>query len=183
MKLGNAAVKPGLPLKYFQKFVGVGKQKTLPYLGTAIMSIFEADLKNDPVERRFLLWAALTVMEQYCLDENWDTAWKMFDLQQPDWTAHHQADLGLFRRESPEAYLLDPAWVSAVVGRIKDEEVLAKRRGGKGKGADGDKDSPEGARAVNVVLERRAPWLRRWETWGERRRREDTLEGVAGSAA
>ena len=45
----------------------------------------------------------------------------------------------------PEALLADPAWVAAVIGKLKDEEALEKRRGkGQGSREDDAQDKRKG---------------------------------------
>jgi len=125
--------------KYVADQLPVGKQKTLGYMAHLLGQIHTAAHEKDLDRVRFLSMAGITMAEQFSLDENWQTAWRMFGMAVPPWVDWAQSDAATLRREHAHARTADGRWVSAVVGAFKDEEVLRKKRG-KGGGKDKDKD-------------------------------------------
>ena len=130
-------VFPGLNL---EKGVCVGRQKFLGFLGYMWTKVYEAQVEGDQDRVRLLLAMGMAAMDQYALDENWTTAWRVTGLPQPPWASWSTMDISAKRSERPHSRLLQPNWMAALVGAMKDEEVLLKRRGGKGKGKDKDKE-------------------------------------------
>lgn len=117
----------------------VGKQRTLGFLMMLLGLIHQAAKKGEQERVRFLALAGLAMGEQFCLDENWGTAWKVFGHHVPPWTSWAQEDVSQLRREHVHSRLMDPRWIGATVGALKDEEVLRKCRG-KGAGKTKDED-------------------------------------------
>ena len=129
-------------LDYVLEHMPVGKHKTLGYLMLMMGLIHRAAKKKNLEEVRFLSMASLAMGEQFCLDENWIAAWKIFGQRVPPWTTWAQEDLGQLRKDHVHSRLIDPKWTGAAVGAFKDEETLRKRRG-KGAGKKGDAATTE----------------------------------------
>lgn len=119
-------MEAGDVLQFVEKHIGVGKQKTLGY---CLQLVTEALLQGKQEEGLFLLMSSIMMIEQYTLDENWKTAWKMLDLPVPQFDKGQIVDLGTWRRDTAYSSLAESSWVSAVANRIKDEGVILKRRG------------------------------------------------------
>ena len=68
--------------------------------------------------------------------------WRLTQLTQPpaEWRACDFA-IGQLRQDHPRARLIPPTWVAAVIARLKDEEVLTKRRQTRRRG-----EAPQGER-------------------------------------
>ena len=137
--------EPGsaLALHYINECVPVGKQKTLGYFLFGLAAIHKAFMEDEPDKAKLLVLLMLMAGDQYALDENWTTAWKLTGMRHPPWSTWSAQDLATMRRQHQASALADRSWVAAMIGAIKDEDVLVKRRGkGKGRGA-GDKQTDE----------------------------------------
>jgi hypothetical protein len=140
-KLQKEDLEKGDVLLFAEKHIGVGKQKTLGYCLQLLCHITEAFNQGKQDEGMFLLYASIMMMEQYTLDENWKTAWKMIDLPSPPFDRWQIMDLGQWRRDTAYSSLAEAGWIAAVANRIKDEDVILKRRGKGGqKGAAPEKE-------------------------------------------
>ena len=83
----------------------------------------------------------MMMVEQRCLDGNWRTAWLTMDMGSPPFEAWARMDAARKRRETPQASLAEPTWISSINNRLKEEDALLKRRGkGGGKKGAEDKD-------------------------------------------
>lgn len=117
--------------RYSREEMPIGSSKILGYL-TMIIVKAATLLRAKEVEKAHLvLVLALAAIEQAQLDGNWETAWRLTRLPQPpfaEWKVR-EAHLPTLRANAAHSRLLHPTWVAAVVARLKDEEVLTKRRG------------------------------------------------------
>lgn len=91
----------------------------------------------------------LSAIEQSRLDQNWNAAWRLTHLSVPpfpEWRVR-ESNLATLRADNAHCRLLHPTWMATVVARMRDEEVLLRKRGkpqldkpaedGKGKGKTG----------------------------------------------
>ena len=140
----GGSVSSSVGIDYVRDHLPVGKQRTFGYL-MFITGLTHQALKEQQFDKaRFLCMASLAMGEQFCLDENWMAAWKIFGLPTPPWSEWSQEDVAALKREHAHSRLVDSRWAGAAVGAFKDEEVLRRRRGkGSGKrdsGGEADKD-------------------------------------------
>ena len=73
----------------------------------------------------------LAAVEQYRLDQNWQSAWRLTHLGLPpfqEWKVREQSVQQL-RLDHAHSRLIHATWAAAITARLKDEEVLMKRRG------------------------------------------------------
>jgi hypothetical protein len=140
-KLQKDHLSKGDVLLFAEKHIGVGKQKTLGYCLQLMCLIAEAFNEGKQEEGLWLLYASIMMMDQYSLDENWKTAWKLIDLPSPPFDRWQVADLGQLRRDTAYTSLAEAGWIAAVANRFKEEDVIIKRRGKGGqKGAAPEKE-------------------------------------------
>ena len=118
----------------------MGKQQVLGYMLTVLASISEAlaDGKTDLAQRRCL--SGIGAVEQFDLDGNWDTAWKLFDLEPPPFEHWGRMNTEPMKKEYPTARLIPRKWIAALIAELRDEDFLRKRRGGKGGGKRANED-------------------------------------------
>ena len=68
--------------------------------------------------------------EQAMLDNNWTTAWDLMSQPtRPPFTEWGAMDVEGMKKEQVHSRLADPGWIGAISGKVKDEDVLRKRRG------------------------------------------------------
>ena len=138
----GSEVDKDLGLNYVRTHLPVGRQRTLGNLMFVLGHIHQA-LKEQQLDRaRFLTMAAISMGEQFSMDENWTAAWKVYGLPAPPWSDWAQADTASLRRDHAHSRLMDSRWTGAAIGAMKDEEVLRKRRG-KGGGKKGEEPKEE----------------------------------------
>ena len=126
-----------LAARYIESEIAMGKQKVLGHMVSLLAHIHSQLMRGRPDAARLTALLGLASADQYCLDNNWTTAWELTGLRQPPWGAWASADVEAIRRRHVASPLLQPEWAAAYVGKAKDEETLLKRRGGKSKGRDG----------------------------------------------
>ena len=82
-------------------------------------------------QAHLLLLLGLASVEQFKLDQNWQSAWRMTNLPLPpfqEWRVR-DASLAQLRLDHAHSRLVHSTWAAAISARLKDEEVLVKRRG------------------------------------------------------
>jgi len=123
-----------------------GKQRVLGCLGFLWTEVYEAQVAGEHDRVRLLLAFGMAVVDQYASDEGWQAAWRITGFPQSLWASWAVTDIPVKRAGKAHSRLLRPGWVATVGGAMRDEEVLFKRRGGKGsgKGKDKEKDKKEG---------------------------------------
>ena len=88
--------------------------------------------------------AGVMAAEQYTLDDNLQTAWKLTGLDTPPWEAWNQLDVQVLKKGRAKSKIVEAAWIAAIVAGLKDEDFLMKKRGGgKGGGKEGDAKKEE----------------------------------------
>ena len=138
----GSEVDRDLGLTYARTHLPIGRQRVLGNLMFALRHSHQA-LKEQLFDRaRFLTMAAISMGEQFSMDENWTAAWKVYGLPAPPWSDWAQADTASLRRDHAHSRLMDSRWTGAAIGAMKDEEVLRKRRG-KGGGKKGEEPKEE----------------------------------------
>ena len=126
-------------MRYITKVVPMGSQKMLGWPLVMLARIHGAHVDGKPELARFLTLATLMAIEQYCLDENWETAWRMTGVEPPPFADWSRQDVAAMRRAFPKSRLAEKTWVAAMVAEIRDDDFLIKRRG-KGGGKKNNKD-------------------------------------------
>ena len=115
-------------VKYVASFMGVGTQQAVGRLAYALGQIHRALSKGELAEARFLVLISIAACCQQCLDGNWHVAWDLTPFAQPPWEVWKHRDLGELRKSYPFSPLFESAWVSLVSNKVREEEVLLKKR-------------------------------------------------------
>ena len=120
-------------------------QKLLGYFAWT-MAHLNKDLKagrHTMAELRTL--RVIAAIEQNLLDQHWRTAWPLTGLPEPPWPAWQRTDVQVHRKTFSASPLLSETWISAAIGKSRDEAYLRQQRSaGKGEGKGGD----DGAQAA-----------------------------------
>lgn len=80
---------------------------------------------------QLVLMLTLAAVEQYHLDQNWQSAWRLTHLGLPpfpEWKVR-ETSVHQLRVDHAHSRLIHATWAAAVTARLKDEEALIKRRG------------------------------------------------------
>ena len=108
----------------------MGHEKALGYAAWAMTRAITMLASGQSSKARLILLLALAAIEQYKLDNNWTAAWRLtMQTQLPfsEWRAK-EAVISQLRTGFAHARLIHPTWAAAVIARLRDEEVLTKRR-------------------------------------------------------
>ena len=118
-------------------------QKLLGYFAWT-MAHLNKDLKagrHEMAELRTL--RVIAAIEQNLLDQHWRTAWPLTGLPEPPWPTWQRTDVQVHRKTFSASPLLSETWISAAIGKSRDEAYLRQQRfTGKGDGKGGDDGGP-----------------------------------------
>ena len=104
------------------------KQRFLGYF-VWTMAQLNRELCAGRVEAAQLLTIRMVAsIEQSLLDGHWRSAWPLSGLAEPPWTAWERTSCSAHRRAFTASPLLAESWVSAAIGRTRDETYLRKQR-------------------------------------------------------
>ena len=108
----------------------MGSEKGLGYMAWGLARALTLLQAGDADKCHLVLLLLVAALEQYRLDGNWTAAWRLTQLTQPPFAEWRARDFAIaqLRQDHPRARLIHPTWVAAVIARLKDEEVLTKRR-------------------------------------------------------
>ena len=126
--LGWSEKTPHMMSTYTRKIMAVEKQRTLGFFVTILSEVWSAIHRNEFEAARLHTLKGLAAAEQSCLDSNWATAWDITHLRQPPWSDWESMNATIIRREHTFSPLVEPAWMSTIISKIKETEVLMKRR-------------------------------------------------------
>ncbi|CAE8630790.1 unnamed protein product [Polarella glacialis] len=117
----------------------VGKQKTLGYCVWILLAVHKSLRKKEFDQARLHVDMGFAVIEQFLLDSNWTSAWRMTQLSPPPFAAWSAGEgpLSTLQRELAHSRLVEPTWAAAIIARRRDEEILVKRRRAPGGGRKG----------------------------------------------
>ena len=127
--LAKATPGPSTMEKYVRD-EHIGHEKILDYMTWVITRALTAMRAGANDKARLILMLGLASVEQYKLDSSWPATWKLTQLLHPpfaEWKAK-DAVLTQLRTDHAHARIIHPTWATAVIARLKDEEVLVKRR-------------------------------------------------------
>ena len=80
-------------------------------------------------EARLATLRGIAMIDQRCLDGHWTTSLPMFGCRhEPGWASWEKTQLGTHRRTFTASPLLNEMWISASLGKAKDEAWLRKNR-------------------------------------------------------
>ena len=128
-------------LEQFVKEMPVGTQKTLGYSTWNLLRIYKFLHAGQVEKAKLQVLLGLAATEQFLLDQNWGSAERLLHIPKPPfqtWRAN-EGYINSLRGELSHSRLIPPTWAASIIARLRDEEVLVRRRGkfkGTGKGKD-----------------------------------------------
>ena len=128
--LGESSPNASTMEKYVKDEMPLGHEKSLGYMVWCMTRALGCLRSGQTEKGRLVLLLGLAAVEQYRLDGRWEAAWKMTHLSQPpfaDWK-NRDPHLSQLRADNAHSRLVHPTWAAATIARMKDEEVLVKRR-------------------------------------------------------
>ena len=121
-------------IRRFEKSMPLGTQRVLGFCTHALIEILILMQKSKPHAAKLLLLQTLSMIETFCLDEDFTLAWKLTHLPQPPWSHRNNLDVTAFRKEHDRSQLQEPVWNSAYLGELQDHQWWQGRRKGLSKG-------------------------------------------------
>ncbi len=128
---------PSVPERFI-KGCPVGKSRTAGYALQGFAMIHRLMLENKPKQAKLHTMRMIAAFEQFLIDESWTVASRVTGTLEPCWGEWAQQDVGALRRQYIYNRLSDATWMGALINELKEEEWLAKKRGGKGSGKTSD---------------------------------------------
>lgn len=117
--------------RYVREEVPVGTDRTLGHTLWGITKMCSL-LRAGQAEKAHLVGLLLIAsVEQMKMDSNWGAAWNLTHLATPPWAEWRVRDSNLqsLRQDHSHSRLIHPTWIAAVVAKLRDDEVLLKKRG------------------------------------------------------
>ncbi|CAE7216273.1 ACT1 [Symbiodinium sp. KB8] len=128
--LGEAQPGPSTMERYVREQMPLGAEKSLGYMTWGVARAVTALKAGESQKAQLILLLLLSAVEQYKLDASWVAAWRLTHLTSPpfaDWRAK-ESSIHQLRADHSHTRLAHPTWMAAIVARLRDEEVLTKRR-------------------------------------------------------
>ena len=156
--LGEATPNPMTLERYVREELPMGNERSLGFAAWIMVRAVTRMKAGQWEKGRLVLTLGLAAVEQYRLDGNWTTAWRLTQLSQPPFSEWRSREpyMSQLRVDHAHSRLVHPTWAAAVIARLKDEEVLVKRRRrpdggrpddrpprGKGRGRGSTADAPQ----------------------------------------
>ena len=129
--LGQTTASPETMERYCREEMPIGQDRNMGHL-VWVMTKAAGLLRAKQHEKaHLLLLLGLAAAEQFKLDQNWNTAWRLTHLAQPPFPEWRVRDPNLvqLRQDFAHSRLIHSTWAAAVSAKLKDEEMLVKRRG------------------------------------------------------
>ena len=128
--LGDTTASPSTAERYVREELPMGHEKLLGCATWAMTRAVTMLASRQSSKAHLILLLALASIEQDKLDNNWTAAWRLTMQTQPpfsEWRAK-EAVISQLRTDFAHARLIHPTWAAAVIARLRDEEVLTRRR-------------------------------------------------------
>ncbi|CAE7232920.1 unnamed protein product [Symbiodinium sp. CCMP2456] len=128
--LGEATPNPMTLERYVREELPMGNERSLGFAAWIMVRAVTRMKAGQWEKGRLVLTLGLAAVEQYRLDGNWTTAWRLTQLSQPPFSEWRSREpyMSQLRVDHAHSRLVHPTWAAAVIARLKDEEVLVKRR-------------------------------------------------------
>ena len=117
--------------RFVREEMPIGSSRDLGYMVWAIVKALSLMRSKSYDKAQLVLMLTLAAVEQYRLDQNWQSAWRLTHLGLPpfqEWKVREQSVQQL-RLDHAHSRLIHATWAAAITARLKDEGVLMKRRG------------------------------------------------------
>lgn len=152
--LGLSTVGEDTMERYVREELPVGSDRNMGHCLWVMLKAINL-LKAKQVDAaHLLLLLGLASYEQFRLDQNWQAAWRITQLPLPpfqEWKVR-EGSLSQLRQDHAHSRLIHTTWSAAITARLKDEEVLVRRRGqyrtpggqkGKGRGKNSEAEETQ----------------------------------------
>eukprot|EP00435_Cladocopium_sp_Y103_P061925 s641_g23.t1 len=139
--LGLSAVGEDTMERYVREELPVGSDRNMGHCLWIMLKAINLLKTKQTDAAHLLLLLGLAAYEQFRLDQNWQAAWRITQLPLPpfqEWRVR-ESTLSQLRQDHAHSRLIHTTWSAAITARLKDEEILVRRRGqggqkGKGRG-------------------------------------------------
>ena len=127
--------------QFVKEEMPVGTQKALGYSTWNLLHMYKFLHAGQVEKAKLQVLLGLAATEQFLLDQNWGSAERLLHIPKPPfqtWRAN-EGYINSLRGELSHSRLIPPTWAASIIARLRDEEVLVRRRGkfkGTGKGKD-----------------------------------------------
>ena len=131
----------------FSQQMPLEKQKVLGYFAWTLSHIDSLLYQGRTSEAKLGVLRGLACIDQHLLDGHWTTAWPLVGAgREPPWPVWEQSSAQVYKRTNTTSALLNEAWVSASLSKIKDDQFFRKQRfsGNRDPKKDKDKDQEGG---------------------------------------
>eukprot|EP00438_Fugacium_kawagutii_P004497 Skav200096 [mRNA] locus=scaffold694:326558:340569:- [translate_table: standard] len=129
--LGQAQATQDTMERFVREELPIGSSRDLGYMVWAVVKALNLMRSKQHDKAQLVLMLTLAAVEQYRLDQNWQSAWRLTHLGLPpfqEWKVREHSVQQL-RLDHAHSRLIHATWAAAITARLKDEEVLIKRRG------------------------------------------------------
>ena len=128
--LGETSPNAATMERYAREELPMGSEKSLGYAAWIMTRAISSMKAGHSEKAHLILMLGLAAIEQYRLDGNWVAAWKLTQLSSPPFAEWRARDhyLPQLRADHAHSRLVHSTWMAAVIARLRDEEVLVKRR-------------------------------------------------------
>ena len=116
--------------RFAREELPVGNDRNMGYMVWILVKAIGLLRAKQHDKAHLLLMLGVAALEQYKLDQNWSAAWRLTHLPQPpfqEWKVR-EASISQLRHDFAHSRLIHSTWAAAITARMKDEEVLVKRR-------------------------------------------------------
>lgn len=128
--LGETSPNATTMERYAREELPMGSEKSLGYAAWIMTRAITSMKAGHSEKAHLILMLGLAAIEQYRLDGNWVAAWKLTHLSSPPFAEWRARDhyLPQLRADHAHSRLVHSTWTAAVIARLRDEEILVKRR-------------------------------------------------------
>ncbi|CAE7420973.1 unnamed protein product [Symbiodinium necroappetens] len=129
--LGEASASAHTMEKYIKDQLPIGAERTLGYMVWGIGRALTLLRGGETAKAHLVLLLLITATEHFKLDNTWSSAWRITHLTPPpfsDWRTRGEHHLAQLRSDHSHTRLAHATWMAAIAAKLKDEEVLTKKR-------------------------------------------------------
>ena len=129
--LGESSPGPTTMERYIKEQLPIGSEKTLGYMIWGVGRALTMLRAGETSKAHLILMLLVSATEQYKLDGTWASAWRLTHQTAPpfpEWRTKGDQQLAQLRQDHAHSRLAHATWIAAVAAKLKDEEILTKRR-------------------------------------------------------
>ncbi|CAE7360147.1 PROSC [Symbiodinium microadriaticum] len=128
--VGDHVPGPATMEKYVKEQLPMGSERGLGYMAWGLARALTLIRAGEKDKCHLILLLLVAALEQYRIDGVWTSAWRLTNLTPPpfaEWNSR-ASSIAEIRTNHAHARIIHSTWAATVVARLKDEEVLMKRR-------------------------------------------------------